>query len=96
MYVKTNCPYCEKGSFHNITATITEAKQSTKLKKIEVSDTLKEEDLILIVSKFISQNMQKGVSSEDLKCVLNECLGISPQFAKDLILKLNIECKCAV
>jgi hypothetical protein len=39
---------------------------------------------------------QKGVSGEDLKSILNKCLGISPQFTKDLISKLNIECKCAI
>ena len=56
MYVKTLCPYCKQDSYIDIRVKIITEKASNVLGNVEVIDTLKEEDLIKIVSNRLSQN----------------------------------------
>lgn len=94
MYIKTTCPHCVKNSFHDIQVTITESKKDSRLTEVEVKDTLREEDLIQMVSNFVSQSIESGTQDKELQDILNRCLGISPQFTEELLLKIQNKKKC--
>jgi len=95
MYAKITCPHCEKNAFMNVGLTYIQTQTATVAEEIKILETIKEEDLLKIVSKFISQNIQEGMNKEDLQDVLKRCLGISPQFTDEIISNIQTKGKKA-
>lgn len=93
MYIKTICPDCGKKSYVNVTCGLQTVPTGIMLETVEVTDTIKEDDLLQIVSKFVHDLFINGTSTEDIQAIMSRCLGISPQFTDELITKIIIEPK---
>lgn len=77
MYVKTTCPHCENKSYIDIDPKITTKKNGHVLEDINIVDTLKEEDFVLMLMNFIAEN-SKMLDKNELKNMLNNNIIVSP------------------
>jgi hypothetical protein len=59
------------------------------LTELNVADTLPEEDLLIMISDFVSKNSKRDIKKYGLKEVLINGFNISPLFTDDLITKFN-------
>ena len=99
MYMKTKCPVCGTDQYHNIKLHALETKQFTDLdsvaryaiERIEVSETVTEEELAIEVLKGMRPYVHNGVEIRELCCVLKKYYGIVAAYCCDLLAKLKIE-----
>lgn len=98
MYSKCECPYCEKTFFNDTKFHTVDKKTGSVTDEVEVYDTLTEEEMRIIVLKFIITCLNEGVKLKDLNERVIHCLNVSPQFINEFIEEVfsELECKMKV
>lgn len=89
MFLKTICPHCNEATFNNVVVTMTETPTGWMLAELNVADILPEEDLLIMISDFVSKNSKRDIKKYGLKEMLTNGFNISPIFTDDLIAKFN-------
>ena len=89
MFLKTICPHCNESTFSNVVVTMTQTPTGWMLAELDVADTLPEEDLLMMISDFVSKNKKCDIKKYGLKKMLTNGFNISPLFTDDLIAKFN-------
>lgn len=96
MYSKCDCPRCGKIFYNDTSFSSVETRTCSVIEKIEVSDTLTEEEMRTIVLRFAVKCLTEGIKLKDLNERVSHCLNISPQFVNELISEIFAEVKCQI
>lgn len=95
MYVKTQCPICGEGSYHNLRLRVVEEIKKHRsiftLSDVDVTDTVTEEELAHEVLVVLRAHLYNGISTVELCRILKDKFGILARHCCDIIQRLKIE-----
>jgi hypothetical protein len=102
MYVKIICPQCDESSYHDMeigafestSFKSTEAAFRYTIDNIDVTDSLTEDELVKIISNWISKNKLKGLPTPELNKIITESFGISAIYASEMAEKVELKKGC--
>jgi hypothetical protein len=87
MYIKTHCTQCGNIDYHYLKMHATRGR----VKNVEATDSISEEDLVLNVMHTIRGHLHNGIEVRELCGILKTCYGIGTTYCCGLIQRIQIE-----